>query len=193
MATVASPLVTAEVFAEFVARPDNADRWFELERGKIIELPPPKKPHGVVCGNIARILGNYAVATGTGYVTTNDAGYITERTPDSVRGPDVAFWNDAVVVAGGDAEYTETPPVVAVEILSPDDRINRVNRKIAEYINSGVQEVWIVDSAARDLAIHRADTAPRFLAEQDELDGGATLPGFHCSVADLFHALSTGK
>jgi Uma2 family endonuclease len=192
MATVATLPVTAENFAAFVARPENADRWFELERGEIIELPPPKKPHGNVCGNIARFLGNYAVATGAGYVTANDAGYITERSPDSVRGPDVAYWNDTEVVAASDPEYTETPPIVAVEVLSPDDRINRVNRKIGEYLKSGVLEVWIIDPAARDIAIHRAETAPLFLSERDELDGGLILPGFRCPVAELFHALAPG-
>jgi hypothetical protein len=87
MSVQATSLVTAEGFADFVARPQNADRWFELAREEIIELRPPKKSHGMVCGNVARILGNYAITAGSGYVATNDVGYITERDPDSVRAP----------------------------------------------------------------------------------------------------------
>lgn len=190
MSILTTSQVSAEAFADFVARPENADRWFELQRGEIVELPPPKKRHGIVCGNIARILGNYAVGVGSGYVTTNDAGYITERNPDSVRGPDVAYWSDTESVTANDPQYTESPPVVAVEILSPDDRINRVNQKINEYLNSGVQEVWIIDPASRDVAIHRSGVAPQFLLEQDELDGGTTLPGFRCAVAGFFRTLA---
>ncbi len=190
MSTLATPLMTVDKFAAFVARPENADRWFELDRGEIVELPPPTKPHGVVCGNVARMLGNHAITTQSGYVTTNDAGYITERDPDSVRGPDVAYWNDSELNAVSDPEYTDTPPVVAVEVLSPDDRINRVIRKVNEYLGSGVIEFWVIDPAARDVAIHRADAAPQFLSERDELDGGITLPGFRCPVSDFFHALA---
>lgn len=192
MSIVTPSLVTAETFADFMARPENADRWFELQRGEIVELPPPKKPHGIVCGNVARILGNYAVSA-AGYVTSNDAGYITERNPDSVRGPDIAYWNDTEAVSAIDPRYTDMPPVVAVEVLSPDDRVNRVNQKIAEYLDSGVREVWIVDPMSRDIAIHRADSAPEFLSEQEELVGGATLPGFRCVVAGFFHALTAAS
>lgn len=189
MATATTTPLTAESFAAFVGRPQNADRWFELERGEIVEWPPPKKPHGVVCGNVARLLGNFAVAAKFGYVTTNDAGFITERGPDSVRGPDVAFWRDAEPVDANDPQYSETPPIIAVEVLSPDDRINRLNNKIGEYLRSGVLEVWVIDPAARDMAIHRAGADPQFLTDNDELKGKNSLSGFRCHVADLFHSL----
>src|SRR5436305_4827758 len=114
MATVATSPVTVEMFSDFVSLPENADRWFELQRGEIVELPPPKKPHGIVCANVSRILGNYAVSVGIGYVTTNDAGYVTERSPDSVRGPDVAYWVDQDANSPHAPHYTDTPPVVAV-------------------------------------------------------------------------------
>lgn len=191
MATVATTPATVESFSAFVSLPENADRWFELERGEIIELPPPKKPHGIVCGNVARILGNYAVSVQRGYVTTNEAGYITERSPDSVRGPDVAYWVDQDAISPDAPQYTDTPPIVAVEVLSPDDRINRLLRKVGEYLNSGVQQVWIVDPASRDVAIHRRGVTPQFLSDQDELSGGETLPGFQCAIADLFQALTS--
>ena len=49
----ATDLMTAEAFFAWVHRPENADRWFELERGKVIEMPPPGHRHGVVCGTSA--------------------------------------------------------------------------------------------------------------------------------------------
>ena len=38
-----------------------------------------------------------------------------------------------------------TPPFVAVEILSPDDRMSEVRSKLAEYRAWGVTHVWLVD------------------------------------------------
>jgi len=35
--------MTADEFYEFTCRPENARRWFELVRGEVIELPPPRK------------------------------------------------------------------------------------------------------------------------------------------------------
>jgi Uma2 family endonuclease len=38
-----------------------------------------------------------------------------------------------------------TPPFVAIEILSPDDRMADVRNKLAEYRAWGVTHVWLVD------------------------------------------------
>jgi hypothetical protein len=43
MSVVTTKRMTAEEFFEFVHRPENANRWFELVRGEVIELPPPMK------------------------------------------------------------------------------------------------------------------------------------------------------
>ena len=43
----------------------------------------------------------------------------------------------------------DQPPVIAVEILSPDDRLNAVREKLAEYKSLGVAHVWLVDPHSR--------------------------------------------
>src|ERR671935_1003598 len=91
--------MTAEEFAEWAGRPENNDKWFELVRGEVIELPPPLKRHGVVAWNVARALDAYVHERGKGYLTINDAGVILERDPDTVRGPDVALYEDAQTFA----------------------------------------------------------------------------------------------
>src|SRR5260370_42694385 len=85
-------LMTAEEFFEFVRRPENETRWFELVRGEVIELSRPTLPHGVVCGNAAGLLWNYTFSRRKGFVAINDTGVILERDPDTVRGPDVAYF-----------------------------------------------------------------------------------------------------
>ena len=39
--------MTAEEFWEWANRPENEDRLWELERGEVIEMPPPGTVHGV--------------------------------------------------------------------------------------------------------------------------------------------------
>ena len=37
------------------------------------------------------------------------------------------------------------PPLLCIEILSPDDRMSRIRQVVADYIAMGVQLVWILD------------------------------------------------
>jgi Uma2 family endonuclease len=39
----------------------------------------------------------------------------------------------------------ETPPLVAIEVLSPDDRLSEVRATLEEYKSWGVPHVWLVD------------------------------------------------
>src|SRR5207249_4845132 len=96
-------LMTAEEFGDWVQRPENADRLFELVRGEVIEFPLPGKIHGVVCANVGGRLGNFTFEQGKGYVTSNNAGVILTRNPDTVRGPDIAYFEDANT-------FAELPP-----------------------------------------------------------------------------------
>lgn len=41
--------------------------------------------------------------------------------------------------------YPDTPPLVAIEILSPDDKLKDVREKLEIYRGWGVPHVWLVD------------------------------------------------
>jgi Uma2 family endonuclease len=49
------------------------------------------------------------------------------------------------------------PPLIAIEILSPEDRMSRFRVKIDDYVAFGVENIWIIDPATRT-----AMTAGRF-------------------------------
>jgi Uma2 family endonuclease len=178
--------MTADEFYDWVHLPENANKWFELVRGEVIELPPPLKRHGAVCMNVGWVLGSYVRQRGKGYLTGNDSGVILERDPDTVRGPDVALYEDARAFAELHPKYGEVPPVLAVEVLSPNDRADRVTRKIMDYLRNGVGLVWLIDPEARTVTVYLPDRAPCLVEEGQELDGGEALPGFRCRVAEFF-------
>jgi Uma2 family endonuclease len=181
-----TPLMTAEEFCEWTQRPENSNRWFELVRGEVIELPPPVKPHGVICLNVGRMLGNYTFERGSGYVACNDTGVILERDPDTVRGPDVALYEDATTFAELHPKYGEVPPRLAVEVLSPNDRANKVLRKINDYLRCGVGLVWVVDPESRTVTVHRPGQSQVEYGAEQELTGEDVLPGFRCLIGDFF-------
>jgi Uma2 family endonuclease len=179
--------MTAEEFYTWVHRPENENKWFELVRGEVIELPPPQKLHGVVCGNVSFILGGYARSRRKGYVTGNDSGVILERDPDTVLGPDVALYEDAQSLAELHPKFGEVPPRLAVEVLSPSDRADRMMHKITDYLQGGVELVWLIDPETHSVTVHRPDKGAQRLEESEELDGQDVLPDFCCRVADFFY------
>lgn len=65
--------------------------------------------------------------------------------PRTFRIPDVC-----VLRMGAPAEDILTrPPLIAIEILSPEDTIRRATKKAAEYSQFGIEHVWVIDSQAR--------------------------------------------
>jgi len=186
MSTIATKLLTAEEFFDWVHQPENSDRYFELDRGEVIEMPPPGKYHGFVCGNVARLLGNYADRTGRGYVCTNDSGLVVERDPDSVRGPDVTFYDDDETAEDMERNYSSKPPLLAVEVMSPNDRVNKVMRKVGQLLAHGVPVVWVVDPESRDVSICRKGQEPKLLTDEDTIHAEDHLAGFECPIAEFF-------
>lgn len=47
------------------------------------------------------------------------------------------------------SNFPDVPPLVAIEIMSPDDRLTAVREKLEEYRAWGVKHVWLVDPHSR--------------------------------------------
>jgi Uma2 family endonuclease len=45
--------------------------------------------------------------------------------------------------------YVTTPPLIAIEILSPEDTLRAMQAKAAEYRSFGIQHIWIIDPEPR--------------------------------------------
>jgi Uma2 family endonuclease len=186
MATVGTRQLTAEEFYEWANRPENRDRYCELERGEIVEMSRPGKRHGMVCANVTRILGNFTAARKNGYICSNDTGTVVARNPDTVRGPDVLLFEDAEQVEQVDEGYGERPPVLAVEVLSPNDTTGKVMRRVREQIRFGTRLIWILDPDARNIIVCQAGKEDKVVEEAEELTGEDALPDFRCRVGEFF-------
>jgi Uma2 family endonuclease len=183
MATIApKKLLTAE---EFFLLPDPDDgSQQELVRGEIIIMPLPGGMHGVSCGKVGRRIGHFVEENNLGTVASNETGFITERGPDSVRGPDVAYWSKEKLPVVPVA-YIEVPPDLLVEVLSPGNTSRQIRAKLREYFAKGVRLVWVIAPEDRTLTIYRTPDEGRLLHETATVTGEDVLPGFTCRVSDL--------
>ena len=183
MSTATQLLYTAE---EFARRPDPGYPE-ELVRGKVVAMPPPKARHGFTCAEIVFFLRLYLSDHDLGRVFANDSGVITERGPDSVRGPDVAYYSYAKLPKGPLPEgYPDVPPDLIFEVRSPSDRWPRVYVKIAEYLDAEVSVVGVLDPEGRTLVLFDGDAPVRILNETDELTLPTLLPDFSVTVGKFF-------
>ncbi len=75
------------------------------------------------------------------------AGSIAQRIlvgPNRVRVPDLV-----VLKAGAQPDVLTEPPLLVIEILSPDDTYSDTQERAQDYRTMGVKTVWIVDPKTR--------------------------------------------
>jgi Uma2 family endonuclease len=186
MATATTKLMTAEQFYHWANRPENEDRFFELDEGRVVEVPPPSEVHGILCGYIAHLLWAYVTQRGRGSVSTNDTGLLIKRKPGTVRGPDIMLFDESKPLTKLSRKFTERIPKLIVEVLSPSDNVSAMNRRISQFLKRGVPLVWLADPETCTVTVYRPGHDLRVLQRDDELTGEDVLAKLRFKVTDLF-------
>lgn len=171
---------------DVLAMPDDNLRH-ELVTGQLVSEPPASFGHGAVAGNIFHLLSVFVRKRKLGRVLSADTGFLLARSPDTLRVPDVAFVStERIRLAGNVKGFFPGAPDLAVEVLSPSDRPDRIHAKIADYLASGSRLVWIIDPVHERVIVHRLLLSQRILHRDDTLEAEDILPGFSVSVAGIF-------
>ncbi|WP_020468348.1 Uma2 family endonuclease [Zavarzinella formosa] len=180
--TPSPSLLTGEEYAE-----QYPDHRVELVRGIVRELPMPGTKHGMICGRISRLLGNFTDEHALGEIMTNDSFVRTSRNPDTVLGPDVAYYSYQRLPKGQVPDgISDVPPELVVEVRSPSDLWTDVFAKVVEYLNAGVLAVVIIDEDSRTISVCRPDGSQETIPQTGDLTIPEVLPGFSLPVARLF-------
>jgi Uma2 family endonuclease len=80
---------------------------------------------------------------------------------------------------------------LAVEVISPSDKIYEFEEKLVDYQKAGIPLVWEVNPELRFVRIHHLDGSSQRLKETDTLAGSPVLPYFSVVVSDLFPPVVT--
>jgi Uma2 family endonuclease len=176
-------LLTAEEFFQKYAHEDGR---YELVKGRVIEMTPPGGIHGAVVVNITGALWYYLREHPIGRLFV-ESGFILERRPDTVRGPDVSFViTEHLPTTGVPKAFFEGTPDLAIEVVSPSNTAAQVNAKVREYLRNGAQQVWVAYPDERAVAVHHKDGRVQRYEEGDALEGDALLPEFTLVVREVF-------
>jgi Uma2 family endonuclease len=180
--TTTPQLLTAE---DLWRMPNNQRR--ELVKGELRTMAPAGFEHGAVITNLAFLLTRHVKAERLGLVLGAETGFVVSRNPDTVRGADVAFVSTARLPQGPlPTSYFPGAPDLAVEVVSPGDTTVEVQHKVDDYLAGGTKMVWVVSPRHRTVTVHRPQTPSHLLGQADTLTGGDVVPGFSCSVSEIF-------
>jgi Uma2 family endonuclease len=160
--TAKAPPITVRQYLGFRSPPGFRD---ELINGKIIVSPEPKPLHHDVAENIFELL---KAAVGPAF----KVGMRINMTMDSLHSapsPDVWIvdrekWRAARVAN----TYPENAPILAVEVVSPSNRLRRVQEKVDLYLSTGGAGVWVVYPKRQQVRVHSPGWAERIYRIEDE-------------------------
>ena len=161
----------------------------ELVRGRVVFEAPVGPWHGKKSLKIGIRLDAFATEHHLGD-TRVETGYWLGRGPDTMRAPDVSF----VAVARLASEKVwrgavDQAPDLAVEVVSPNDTDREVADKVQQYLEAGVQRVWVVRMELKTITVHRPGGDAHTYGVADTLssdDASFSVEGFALSLAELF-------
>jgi Uma2 family endonuclease len=162
-----SALITAEQYLSM-----HFEREPELVRGELVERPLPTFPHG----DLQLEIGSRLRALRRSYPVYTGAEVRVRVADDLYRIPDIAMWTGPEPPPA----LPDSPPLLVVEIISPDDRYLELLKKCEEYRAWGVQHIWLVEPELKRCHIYESGS----LTEVSHL----TLPqfGLDIAAAELF-------
>jgi Uma2 family endonuclease len=152
-------------------RPDR-----EYVDGEIRERNVGKYEHARVQALLARWFGNHEQEWGAQVVTEQRVQVSATR----IRIPDVAL-----LPLGAQPDVIVAPPLLIVEILSPDDSYSDTQDRARDYREMGVETVWIVDPKTRTGRM--CSGADWIEASRLEVKGAA----FYLNLLDIFSQLTS--
>jgi len=191
MTAVINPHLDASpITADSLFRMSGGEQRYELVRGGLREMSPAGFEHGVITNRLSSLLTDVVNRAALGLVLGAETGFVLARNPDTVLGPDVSFVSRAKIERIGiPASFFPEAPDLAVEVVSPNDRVSEVEAKAADWLNGGTRLLWIVSPRSRTVTVYQSLQQITVLTENDRLEGGVIVPGFLCRVGDLFQPL----
>ena len=140
---------------EFLAYDDGTDNLYELENGELISMPSESE----INRRIAMFLLAYLLQQGIpSYRLTMKTEVAVSGTRVSVRLPDLLMLSEelATVLEGASRSIVlmdMPPPLLAVEVVSPNQEKRDYRYKRSEYAARGIVEYWIVDPIQQQVTI----------------------------------------
>jgi Uma2 family endonuclease len=133
---MSTTLISLDQYLHGVWEPDR-----EYVNGEVLERNMGEKDHGAFQAALVALLRGWRQSAQIQVIPE-----LRVRTmPEQYRVLDVVVLDRNAP----DEQVITHAPLLCVEILSPEDRIGRIEDKIEEYFRMGVRAVWVIDPRRR--------------------------------------------
>jgi Uma2 family endonuclease len=177
-------LTAEEFWQQYAGKP------YELVRGEVKQRMPAGLIHGLIAMRMGRRIDAVASASKRGITVAAETGFrVRTALGESVRAPDVAFIRAERLPSPLPHTFADLAPDLVVEIASPNDAYSDLRDKVDEWLQAGVQVVWVVDPQRRVVEVYQPNQPIRVLREGDTLTGDPVLPDFQLPLSELFAEL----
>lgn len=178
-----TPTTTAD---QLLNMPRDGYRY-ELVEGKLTEMAPAGKPHGVLAMRIGWRLAQHVEGQSLGEVCAAETGFCLASNPDTVRAPDAAFISrERLETVGEVAGFWPGAPDLAVEVVSTGDTFTEVGDKVFDWLQGAAKMVVVVNPRQQAVTVYRSLEDIMVLTQDDVIDGGEVVPGWTLPVRELF-------
>jgi Uma2 family endonuclease len=185
-------------FAEYLKYTDGSDRRNELVNGELVSMSLGTGQHGAIIKFLERALETEIASQKLDWVVL--PGLVGIRSPrggkwDTCRIPDLVVipseqWRgletrEAVI------EFTESPPILVVEVVSESTKSTDYRAKRTEYSVLDIPEYWIVDPLLAKITIFALNEGwyePIEFAGSNMIQS-STFPNLHPSVDKILRQL----
>jgi Uma2 family endonuclease len=176
---------TARLTLEEYLKLPETKPYSEFVDGEVRQKPMPSWGHGVVERLLSFVFTLYLRANPVGDAGSEIRCILGPAGNERAPVPDYVFVTGSRLQGIRNRDPFRGAPDLAVEILSPDDRMVEVLEKIRFYLTNGVRLVWLINPYDRTVTVFTTPTEPHVLTEDDTLAGGEVLPGFSTPVREI--------
>ena len=164
---------------------------YEVVNGVRVEREPMGAFETVLASWLCYLLNSFAVG-GKLDLAVSEVLFVLHAQRNLRRRPDVAFvsyarWPTAVVAR---EPAWNVVPDLAIEVVSPSNLAEEIDRKITDYFQAGVRLVWVFYPDSGRVYVYQSPTQVSIVERTDTLDGGEVLPGLQLPMVQLYEAVT---
>jgi Uma2 family endonuclease len=174
---------------QYLNLPEQEGVVRELDEGRVIEMSPTGFPHAILVARIAYLLLRHVEETGSPYWVAEGSGF--GLGPATVRIPDVFVIRKEPVanVEGAASGVLKSPPEIAVEVVSPNEKASQLERKVHQYLSAGTPSVWVVYPESKHVMVYRLSGTREEFGSSDRLTEPEVLPQLALEIDEIFREL----
>lgn len=170
---------------DFLQLPEGPP-YYELVNGELVEKPCPDMLHQIICANVVRSFFTFLNGQRIGEVFFGLCGVYLTKT-DAYQ-PDVFYIaNERLSII--EKHGVQGAPDLVIEVLSPSTERHDKGPKKKIYAATGVEELWLVDPRAREVAVfdlQQSVESPRVTVRANGKFESPLFPGLTLHGVEIF-------